>query len=59
MATETIARANADGQALPLVAQANSINESLYDNLSFNFVMTSPPSRAFCASRQRWSLIQE
>jgi tripartite-type tricarboxylate transporter receptor subunit TctC len=38
IATETVARAPADGYTLLLVSAANAINATLYDRLSFNFM---------------------
>jgi tripartite-type tricarboxylate transporter receptor subunit TctC len=41
--TEFVVRAPADGYTLLLVAPANAINATLYDNLSFNFIRDIAP----------------
>src|SRR6266516_2324238 len=41
--TETVVHAPPDGYTLLLVAAANSINATLYDNLNFNFIRDIPP----------------
>jgi tripartite-type tricarboxylate transporter receptor subunit TctC len=41
--TEAVVRAPADGYTLLLVAVANAINATLYDNLSFNFIRDIVP----------------
>jgi tripartite-type tricarboxylate transporter receptor subunit TctC len=43
IATETVVNAAADGHTLLLVAPANTINATLYDNLSFNFIRDIAP----------------
>jgi tripartite-type tricarboxylate transporter receptor subunit TctC len=43
IATETVARAQADGYALLLVASPNAINATLYDKLNFNFIRDIAP----------------
>src|SRR5262249_34880601 len=41
--TEAVVRAAADGYTLLLVAPANTINATLYDRLSFNFIRDIAP----------------
>ncbi len=41
--TETVVRAPADGYTLLLVAAANAINATLYENLKFNFIRDIAP----------------
>jgi tripartite-type tricarboxylate transporter receptor subunit TctC len=41
--TETVVRAPPDGYSLLLITQANAINASLYDSLSFNFIRDIAP----------------
>jgi len=43
LATEAVVNAQSDGHTLLLVAPANSINTTLYDNLSFNFMRDIVP----------------
>ena len=43
LATEAVIRAPADGYTLLLTAVANTINETLYENLSFNFIRDIAP----------------
>jgi tripartite-type tricarboxylate transporter receptor subunit TctC len=43
IATEAVVNAQADGHTLLLVAPANSINATLYDQLSFNFIRDIAP----------------
>jgi tripartite-type tricarboxylate transporter receptor subunit TctC len=43
IATETVVNAQPDGHTLLLVAPANSINTTLYDKLSFNFIRDIVP----------------
>jgi tripartite-type tricarboxylate transporter receptor subunit TctC len=43
LATETVARAPADGHTLLLASAANAINATLYDKLSFNFLRDIAP----------------
>jgi tripartite-type tricarboxylate transporter receptor subunit TctC len=43
VATEAVVRAPADGHTLLLVVQANAINATLYDRLSFNFIRDIAP----------------
>ena len=40
---EAVVRAPADGYTLLLVAAANAINATLYDNLNFNFIRDIAP----------------
>jgi tripartite-type tricarboxylate transporter receptor subunit TctC len=43
IATETVARARADGYTLLLVNPANAVNATLYDKLNFNFMNDFAP----------------
>jgi len=43
LATEAVVRAPADGYTLLLVATANAINATLYENLNFNFIRDIAP----------------
>jgi tripartite-type tricarboxylate transporter receptor subunit TctC len=43
LATEAVVNAQPDGHTLLLIAPANSINTTLYDNLSFNFMRDIAP----------------
>jgi tripartite-type tricarboxylate transporter receptor subunit TctC len=43
LATEAVVNAPADGYTLLLIAVANTINETLYDNLRFNFIRDIAP----------------
>jgi len=43
IATEAVVRAPADGYTLLLVAPANTINATLFDNLNFNFIRDIAP----------------
>src|SRR5262249_2949149 len=43
IATETVARAPADGYTLLLVNPANAVNATLYDKLNFNFMNDFAP----------------
>jgi tripartite-type tricarboxylate transporter receptor subunit TctC len=43
IATEAVVRAPPDGYTLLLVAPANAINATLYDNLNFNFIRDIAP----------------
>jgi tripartite-type tricarboxylate transporter receptor subunit TctC len=43
LATEAVVSAPADGYTLLLTAVANTINETLYDNLKFNFIRDIAP----------------
>ncbi len=43
LATEVVVRAPPDGHTLLLVTAANSINASLYRNLTFNFIRDIAP----------------
>jgi tripartite-type tricarboxylate transporter receptor subunit TctC len=43
VATSAVAHSVADGYTLLLVTQANAINETLYDNLNFNFIRDLVP----------------
>jgi tripartite-type tricarboxylate transporter receptor subunit TctC len=43
IATETVVNAPADGHTLLLVAPANTINATVYDNLTFNFIRDIAP----------------
>src|SRR5664279_5435283 len=43
IATEAVVRAPPDGYTLLLVAPANAINATLYDNLNFNFIRDITP----------------
>jgi tripartite-type tricarboxylate transporter receptor subunit TctC len=48
IATEAVVRAAADGYTLLLVAAPNSINATLYEKLSFNFVRDVAPVASIC-----------
>ncbi len=41
--TEAVVRARPDGETLLVVAPANAVNATLYDNLSFNFIRDIAP----------------
>jgi tripartite-type tricarboxylate transporter receptor subunit TctC len=41
--TETVVRAPPDGYSLLLITQANALNTSIYDSLSFNFIRDIAP----------------
>ena len=43
VATKAVVRAPADGHTLLLVVQANAMNATLYDRLSFNFIRDIAP----------------
>jgi tripartite-type tricarboxylate transporter receptor subunit TctC len=43
MATEGVVRASPDGYSLLLVTPGNTVNATLYDNLSFNFIRDIAP----------------
>ena len=43
LATEGIVKATADGHSLLMIAPANTINATLFDNLSFNFIRDIAP----------------
>jgi tripartite-type tricarboxylate transporter receptor subunit TctC len=44
IATETVVRAPPDGYTLLLVAPANAINATLYDRLSYDFIVPTFPA---------------
>ncbi len=50
IATETVVRAAPDGYTLLLVGPANTINATLYDKLSFNFIRDIAPVASFMRS---------
>ena len=43
LATEGVVNAPADGHSLLMIAPANTINATLFDNLSFNFIRDIAP----------------
>lgn len=54
IATESVVNAAADGYTLLVVAAANTINATLYDNLNYTLSVTLRRSPAFCVLFTSW-----